>query len=125
MVIAMNLQSLTRELANNCIFEAIDEHECRLILAPKHAHMSGSRAEEKLQLALQKYYGKALRLVIKREAIATDTPAIKIQQEKLNRQQDAVNSIENDENIQALKTNFDARVIPGSIEPVENIIEEK
>ncbi|SMG66980.1 hypothetical protein BMETH_80211241086, partial [methanotrophic bacterial endosymbiont of Bathymodiolus sp.] len=40
-------------------------------------------------------------------------------------QQDAVNSIENDENIQALKTNFDARVIPGSIEPVENIIEEK
>ncbi len=125
MVIAMNLQSLTRELANNCIFEAVDEHECRLILDPKHAHMNGSRAEEKLQLALQKYYGKALRLVIKREASATDTPAIKIQQEKLNRQQDAVNSIENDENIQALKTNFDARVIPGSIEPVENIIEEK
>jgi hypothetical protein len=49
--------------------------------------------------------------VIKREAIATDTPAIKIQQEKLNRQQDAVNSIENDENIQALKTNFDARIL--------------
>jgi DNA polymerase-3 subunit gamma/tau len=60
MVIAMNLQSLTRELANNCIFEAVDEHECRLILDPKHAHMSGSRAEEKLQLALQKYYGKVL-----------------------------------------------------------------
>ena len=119
MVIAMNLPGLTRELANNCILESVDDQECRLILDPK-VQVRSSRAEEKLQIAVQSYYGKSLKLVIRTEAIASDTPAVKIQKDRLSRQQEAVDAIENDENIQALKTNFDARVIPGSIEPVEN-----
>ncbi len=120
MVIAMNLLGLTRELANNCVLESADDKECRLILDSKQAQIRSLRSEEKLQLALQKFYGKPLKLVIKTESVASDTPAVKIQKDKLSRQQEAVNAIENDENIQALKTNFDARVIPGSIEPVEN-----
>jgi len=48
-----------------------------------------------------------------------DTPAVKIQQAKIDRQQGAVEAIETSENIQALKANFDARIIPGSIEPVD------
>ena len=120
MVIAMNLQGLTRELANNCVLEAVDDRECRLILDPKQSQIRRPRTEEKLQTAVQKYYAKPLKLVIKTEMVASDTPAVKIQKDKLNRQQEAVNAIDNDENIQALKTNFDARVIPGSIEPVEN-----
>ncbi|NOR81444.1 MAG: DNA polymerase III subunit gamma/tau [Methyloprofundus sp.] len=120
MVITMNLQGLTRELANNCVLESVDDQECRLILDPKQAQIRSPRSEEKLQSAVQKYYGKPLKLVIKTELVASDTPAVKIQKDKLNRQQEAVNAIDNDENIQALKTNFDARVIPGSIEPVEN-----
>ena len=119
-VVAMNLPGLTRELANNCALESVDDQECRLIIDPKQAQIKSSRSEEKLQLAIQKYYGKPLKLVIKTETIASDTPAVKIQKDKLNRQQEAVEAINNDENIQALKTNFDARVIPGSIEPVEN-----
>jgi DNA polymerase-3 subunit gamma/tau len=58
--------------------------------------------------------------VIKTEAVVADTPAVQIQKDKINRQQDAVDAIDNDENIQALKANFDARIIPGSIEPVQN-----
>lgn len=120
MVIQMNVQGLTRELANNCIFDSVDEQECRLILDPRQAQIRGSRSEEKLQAAVQKYYARPLKLVIKTETVASDTPAVKIQKDKLNRQQEAVDAIENDKNVQALKTNFDARVVPGSIEPVEN-----
>ena len=36
------------------------------------------------------------------------------------RQQAAVEEVENDENIQALKEHFDARVIPGTIKPVDS-----
>ncbi|TXL00436.1 DNA polymerase III subunit gamma/tau [Methylococcaceae bacterium HT1] len=122
---AMKLMGLTRELANNCILESLDEQQCRLILDPKQAQIRSPRSEEKLQSAVQKYYGKALKLVIKTESVASDTPAIKNHKAKLNRQQEAVDAIDNDENIQALKTNFDARVIPGSIEPVQNNSEEK
>ncbi|GFO72031.1 DNA polymerase III subunit gamma/tau [Bathymodiolus japonicus methanotrophic gill symbiont] len=125
MVDAMNLTGLTRELANNCILESVDAQQCCLILDPKQAQIRSSRSEDKLQAALQKQYGNTLKLVIKTEAIASDTPAVKNHKAKLNRQQAAVDAIDNDENIQALKSNFDARVISGSIEPVENIIEEK
>ncbi|MCK5356143.1 MAG: DNA polymerase III subunit gamma/tau [Methyloprofundus sp.] len=120
MVIAMNLQGLTRELANNCVLESVGEQECRLILDPKQAQIRSLRSEEKLQAAVQKYYARPLKLVIKTESVASDTPAVKIQKDKVNRQQQAVDAIDNDENIQALKTNFDARVIPGSVEPIEN-----
>lgn len=124
MVDAMKLTGLTRELANNCILESVDAQQCRLILDPKQAQIRSSRSEGKLQAALQKQYGNALKLVIKTESVASDTPAVKNHKAKLNRQQAAVDAIDNDENIQALKANFDARVIPGSIEPVENNIEE-
>ncbi|WP_428355806.1 DNA polymerase III subunit gamma/tau [Methyloprofundus sp.] len=121
---AMNLMGLTRELANNCILDSVDEMQCKLILDSKQAQIRSSRSEEKLQTALQKYFSNSLKLVIKTEAVASDTPAVKNHKEKLNRQQEAVDAIDNDENIQALKKNFDARVIPGSIEPVQNNSEE-
>lgn len=124
MVVTMNLQGLTRELANNCILEAVDEHECRLVLDTKQAQIKSSRSQEKLQAAVQAYYGKPLKLVIRVETIASDTPAVKMHKDKQNRQQEAVTAIDNDANIQALKTNFDARVIPGSIEPIDNNNEE-
>ncbi|MDF1584543.1 MAG: DNA polymerase III subunit gamma/tau [Methyloprofundus sp.] len=119
-VAAMNIVGLTRELANNCILEAVDEQQCCLILDPKQAQIRSPRSEEKLQAAVQAYYGRPLKLVIKTEAVVADTPAVQIQKDKINRQQQAVDAIDNDENIQALKANFDARVIPGSIEPVQN-----
>jgi DNA polymerase-3 subunit gamma/tau len=119
-VATMKVVGLTRELANNCILEGVDEQQCRLILDPRQAQIRSPRSEEKLQAAVQIYYGRPLKLVIKTEAVVADTPAVQIQKDKINRQQEAVDAIDNDENIQALKANFDARVIPGSIEPVQN-----
>jgi len=119
-VATMKVVGLTRELANNCILEGVDEQQCRLILDPRQAQIRSPRSEEKLQAAVQIYYGRPLKLVIKTEAVVADTPAVQIQKDKINRQQEAVDAIDNDENIQALKANFDARVIPGSVEPVQN-----
>ncbi|MCF7971095.1 MAG: DNA polymerase III subunit gamma/tau [Methylococcaceae bacterium] len=119
-VAAMNIVGLTRELANNCILEGVDEQQCRLILDPRQAQIKSIRSEEKLQAAVQAYYARPLKLVIKTEVVVADTPAVQIQKDKINRQQEAVDAIDNDKNIQALKANFDARVIPGSIEPIQN-----
>jgi len=115
---ALNLSGLTRELANNCILESVDDKKCQLILDPKQVRTP--RQEEKLEAALQSYFSKPIKLLIKAEKVSLDTPAVKIQQAKINRQQEAVEAIDASENIQALKTNFDARIIPGSVEPVEH-----
>ena len=116
MIIAMKLTGPTREFANNCVLESIDDEVCTLIVDP--GYIRGARAEETLQKALQAYRGKPLKLVVKAKKTTIDTPAVLLTKEREDKQQAAVEAINSDHNIQALKEHFDARVMPGTIEPV-------
>jgi DNA polymerase III subunit gamma/tau len=118
MIIAMKIGGMTRELANNCVLEKIDDKSCLLLLDPGHKQLLSSKTAEKLQKAIQNYTGKPVKLVINTEKSTTSTPALQINQERQDKQQAAEHAIETDENIQALRENFDARVISGTIEPV-------
>jgi len=117
-VVAMRLGGMTRELANNCILETMEDEVCHLILDPGHAQLLSTRAEENLQKAIQEYYGKPVKLTIKTEKKNNATPAQQLTQQNEDRQQTAVNAINEDKNVQALKEQLGARVLPGSIEPI-------
>ena len=56
--------------------------------------------------------------MISTQATPQMTPALEIQQARENQQQTAVDAINNDPNINSLKENFGARIMPGSIEPI-------
>jgi DNA polymerase-3 subunit gamma/tau len=114
---AINISGRTKELANNCVLDSIDGNTCRLLLDPKFQQV-GTKAEENLKAALEKYYGKSLKLVISTQATPQMTPALEIQQARENQQQTAVDAISNDPNINSLKENFGARIMPSSIEPI-------
>ncbi len=114
---AINISGRTKELANNCVLDSIDGNTCRLLLDPKFQQV-GTKAEENLKTALEKYYGKSLKLVITAQATQQMTPALEIQQARENQQQNAVDAINTDSNINNLKENFGARIMPGSIEPI-------
>ena len=116
MIVAMKLTGPTREFAHNCVLENIDDKVCTLIVDPDY--IRGARAEETLQKALQVYLGTSVKLVIKAKKTTQDTPAVQLVREREDKQQAAVEAINSDHNIQALKDHFDARIIPGSIEPV-------
>ena len=116
MIAAMKINGPTREFANNCVLENIDDKVCTLIVDP--GYIRGARAEETLQKALQAYRGTPLKLVINAKKTTIDTPAVQLAKEREDKQQAAVDAINSDENIQALKDRFDARVMPGTIEPV-------
>ncbi len=119
-VVAMKLGGMTRELANNCVLEKIDDKVCHLILDPGHTQLMTPRAEEKLQTAIREYHGNPVKLTIKtekKESVRV-TPAQQVTQQNEDRQQAAVDSINEDENVQALKEQLGARVLPGSIEPI-------
>ncbi len=118
MISIMKLESLTRELANNCMLEHIDDEACRLQLDASHQQLLTPSREKKLQQALQDYRGSPLRLSIKIEQEELETPAVQMAKDKENRQQAAVDAINSDANVEALKEYFDARVLPGTIEPV-------
>jgi len=116
MIVAMKLNGMTREFANNCVLESIDNTVCNLIVDPDY--ISGSGTQEKLQKALQAYRGTPVNLVVKAKKTTIDTPAVQLTKEREDKQQASVDAINSDHNIQALKDHFDARVLPGTIEPV-------
>ncbi|MEQ1557643.1 MAG: DNA polymerase III subunit gamma/tau [Methyloglobulus sp.] len=118
MIEIMKLESLTKQLANNCVLKLIDNEVCQLLLDASHQQLHTPTREKKLQQALQNYRGTPLKLTIKIEQAQLETPAVQFAKDQENRQQAAVDAINSDTNIQALKEHFDARVMPGTIEPV-------
>ena len=118
MIKAMRLGGMTRELANNCVLQNIDDKTCLLLLDAEHKQLQSNKTRENLQQALQKYTGKPVKLTIQTETSVGETPARQFDQERQERQRTAVQAITEDENIQSLQDNFDARVIPGTIEPL-------
>ena len=118
MVIDMKLRGMTRELANNCVLKEINAVSCDLVLDPKHTHLLSPRAQDNLQKGLQTYYGPKVKLNIKAKAVENITPAQQITESNEAKQQAAVDSINDDKNVLALKEHFDARVLPGTIEPL-------
>jgi DNA polymerase-3 subunit gamma/tau len=117
-IAAMKIDALTRELARNCVLDNIDDTICTLILDSGHKQLRSSRTEPNLQKALQAYRKAPLKLVITAEKMTLATPAVQLTKAREDRQQAAVDAINSDENIQALKEHLGARVMSGTIEPI-------
>ncbi len=118
MIQAMKLEGMTRQLANNCILETIDHNACTLLVDLGHQHLCGGVPEEKLKTALQKLLGNAVKITLKISQNTLETPAVAEHKAREDRQQAAVDAINRDPNVQALKEQFDARIMPGTIEPL-------
>ncbi len=116
-IAALNLSGLSRELVNNCVLDSIDDNTCRLFLDPSFKKV-GNLTEDKVKEALQKYFDAPIKLVITQQATGQMTPAVEMQLARENQQQTAIDNINNDQNIQALKDTFSARIVSGSIEPL-------
>ncbi|MGR8942253.1 MAG: DNA polymerase III subunit gamma/tau [Gammaproteobacteria bacterium] len=118
MIAAMRLESMTKQLAQQCALQSIDDYSCTLLLDPALQSMLSPMRTEKLQAALRTLRGKPLKLTIQIEKPTIATPAEQLLKAREDRQQAAIDAIESDQTIQALKEHFGARVVPGTIEPV-------
>ena len=116
---ATGVGGMARELAHQCVLDRVDDKICALLLEPSMAHLRSKRVEQSLEQALQAYYQKPLKLVVRLEKPARETPAAHLRREREERQKAAELAIEEDDNIQAFKEVFDARIIPGSTEPLD------
>jgi DNA polymerase III subunit gamma/tau len=113
----LGLSGLSLQLANHCVLDVLDDQQCRLLLDPEY-HQAGSRVEEKLKQALQHYFGKPIKLTIQKQASSQQTPAEAIKLAEADKQQRAEDNIHNDPGVQQLIDQLDARILPGSIEPL-------
>ena len=114
----LDLKALALELANNCALQEVTDSTVRLSLDPSHSHLKNETRVRQIEAALGKFYNRSVKLTITDTAeLASETPARKQAREKSERQAQAVESIEQDENIRALQDTFGATINYDSIRP--------
>jgi DNA polymerase-3 subunit gamma/tau len=114
-----NLRGPIGQLAQNSSLRELDGEGMVLALLPSHMHLAveplTSQMEEKVSQAL----GRRIRIRFIADHGNLGTPAERRAQAQVDAQANAVASMETDPFVQTLKREFDARVIPQSIKPVE------
>ncbi len=116
----LGLGGISRELANNCVVDSWDGKLLKLQLEPACRQMCTERTKERLQQALATYCGSALRLEILIAAPQEETPAQREARARAQRQREAESTLATDPLVQALESQFAARVVPDSIRPLDD-----
>jgi len=111
------VSGLAAELARQSAWVGLQGDTVTLRVAVKTLAESESRT--RLQTVLCEHYGQSLRLEIAVGATGEATAHAVAQQERAARQQAAEDATAADPFVQALISNFGARVVPGSIRPVD------
>ena len=95
-----------------------DRDVVKLRLDPSGEVFRRPQLEQKLAQALSTHFGAPVRLDITLSAAAEETPARQQAQAADERLRAAEQAIESDANVRALRETFGARVLPGSVKPL-------
>jgi len=116
---ALGLGGLVKQLAINCTMQKKDGCSIVLQITSGHGNLVNVKAKQRLQQALGEYFNIDAQLdILIVDQSDAESPAQTIQRETDQRQQQAVQSINEDSFTQSLKENFSAEIIPGSVKPV-------
>ena len=110
---------MAQQLALNCTLQRREGGTLHLLLDSTHAGMRTKNAEERLQKALAAYYNEPIRLSIQLGQNEAQTPAREQARQQQEKHRAAVDTINRDPNVQALRETFDAQVKPDSIVPMD------
>jgi len=116
-VAALKLTGLVRELANNAVLESQTDDAIALVLDEACQQLMNKDREAALKQALEAYYRRPLKVTVRIGKPPVATPLQEKNRERDERQQAAVQSINSDPNVQALREKFNARVNPETIRP--------
>jgi DNA polymerase-3 subunit gamma/tau len=115
---SLSLKGMAREMSLNCVFHGMQDDVIRLTLDPAHVHLLGKAREEQLEAALCEYYQRKVNVRINKEGkLESETPAGQRTRKQSERQQQAEQSIQQDENIKAIQDAFGGSVNQESIRP--------
>jgi DNA polymerase-3 subunit gamma/tau len=119
MIQQMGLVGMSLQLANHCILQAVDNDRVILKMDAEGMGLRTPQMQANLEKALQAHLQRPIKLSIQTERIEQETPALQQQRQKEARQKSAEEEIEQDPLVRALKERLDARIVPGSIKPVD------
>jgi DNA polymerase-3 subunit gamma/tau len=116
-VAQLKLAGLVRQLANNAVLESQSDGAIALVLDEACQQLINKEREAVLKQALEEYYGRPLKLSVRIGKPPAETPTQEMSRVRDERQQAAVQAINSDPNVQALREKFNARVNPETIRP--------
>jgi DNA polymerase-3 subunit gamma/tau len=116
-VAQLDLKGMVQQLAVNSVMTGRDGSLIKLQLSPQHTTLRSAAMEQRLQDALQNYFGEPVKLSFTLGEVQ-ETPAHLQQRAADERQQAAVAAINNDPNVQRIRETFNAEVITESIRPI-------
>jgi len=112
----LDIKGMARELALNCAPQELSEQAAVLAVDPPHARLLNEARRQQIEQALSGHFGCSFGLKILQEGeFRGETPARRQAREREARKQQAIQSIEADENVKALKDTFGATVNYDSI----------
>ncbi len=113
------LAGMERMLAHNC--ELVSWQDGKLVLRVAHAqrHLNNRSYQERLQQALEQHIGAKIKLEINVGQGDGKTVAAMRDREQKEQMSEAAKAIDGDPFVRDLIENFDARVLPASIKPMQ------
>ena len=110
---------IANALAQECEFKAFKNYIFELTLDSNKSHLMQGNYVEKLEESLINYFNKKIKVKILVDEVKT-TPAIKTSEEKSKLLKETESAMMKDGFVKDLIENFDAQVVPTSIEPLNN-----
>jgi DNA polymerase III subunit gamma/tau len=117
---AADVRGMARQLADHCEIASMTAGRIELVLRSDKAHLQTEQIRGRLEAALAEHLGSALRLKITVGEPPRPTPADRRLANETLRMRAARESIEQDSNVQALGSAFDAVLEADSIHPLES-----
>lgn len=117
MIAKINLTGISLALANHCELIEQDAEQVKLEIAKLHESLLTDTAVKNVTTALQGLLGDEIKVTIKVAEGRVASPAQLEKDRQDEKLQQAENSLQEDSFIQALQTDLQAEIIPGSVKP--------
>ena len=111
------LKGVARVLATHCELKSSDDCNFNLIIADEHQSLMTDTAMSKLTQSLKDKFGESSKLSISVVKDTINSPAQVAQDKQIAMLDQAQSSLEEDDFVKALKQDFKAEIVPGSIQP--------
>ena len=114
----LNLQGVTYSLASNCSVESFEDEILTLHLSRQHEGIATNAAKQRLEKSLKAHLSENFRLKFDISDDELETPARKKDRVRKKIQSKAEKNAQEDEAVKALKAQFGAEIIEGSVKPL-------
>jgi len=117
---ALPLEGMLRNLAANTCLVQMNGEELVFHSDAGHMRLFGQPHQQKFAQILNEALGQSYRLQVLEGQMLHETPAQRVQRLQAERLAEAVQAIESDVNVQALRQAFNGQVIMDSIKPIDH-----